>query len=423
MRTTRLAIERLEERGLLAGYDLSSFGLHQSDTRLPGPRDAALDDTSGVAYVADSAGNRIFVVRNEPTAIYEYRLSGDRPPSLLRSIELTGLMGPDRRRGGDTEGIVYLGRTDAGEERFAVVEERIGHIQTFAVSPKTAKVDRSDMKSVVPKSNPANGRNDGLEGITFRPGDDAAGGSFYVVKEAGEKMGVWRVAMDGETTEVEVTDRAGKRLDKIVKDLADLHFAMVEGAPTLFVLSQEDARILKIKLEGDGEAGERGTVIAQRNLAPDFAREAKYAEGIVFSPDGREMIVVGEPAEIFHCRIRETGEKGVESKCSTARGETCGGDAVDAVFAAGLAGCVGAAVRGFGARRRGRAGVLRRNGGVFPCPGGVGLSATGNCKMKIGNWKLEIGDWKSEIGNCWSVVRGPWLVMVETDCGARCVPL
>ena len=360
MAHARLMVERLDERRLLAGYDLANYALHQMDTRLPNPPDTTLDDVSGVAYVADAAGDRIFVVRNEPTAVYEYRLADGRPPSLLRTIAMTGLSG-DGRKGGDTEGIVYLGRTDTGDERFAIVEERIGHIQTFAISPKATTVDRADMKAIVPKTNPVTGGNDGLEGITYRRDGDGDGGSegnggsdgaFYVVKEAGKNMGVWRVTMDGETTEVDVKDRAGTPLSKVVKDLADIHFAEVDGAPTLFVLSQEDRRILQIKLE-EGS----GTIVAERKLEPDFAREAKQAEGIVFSPDGRELIVVGEPAAIFHCRIRNRVEKGVDEKCSS------GADAVDALLAAGLAVCwEAAAIRRTQLTRRRASGIASPRG-------------------------------------------------------------
>jgi uncharacterized protein YjiK len=341
----RLMVERLDERRLLAGYDLANYALHQMDTRLASPPDTALDDVSGVAYVADAAGDRIFVVRNEPTAVYEYRLADGRPPSLVRTIKLTGLSGDGRKSGGDTEGIVYLGQTDAGDERFAIVEERIGHIQTFAISAKTTTVDRSDMKPIVPKTNPVTGGNDGLEGITYRRRGDADG-DFYVVKEAGKNMGVWQVKGDGETTEVDVRDRAGTPLSKVVKDAADIHYAEVDGAPTLFVLSQEDRRILQIKLEGTS-----GTIVAKRRLEPDFAREAKQAEGIVFSPDGRDLIVVGEPAMIFHCRVRD--EKDADLKCST------GVHAVDVIFGAGL--LMSGIRAGFWARREDDASTRRPN--------------------------------------------------------------
>jgi uncharacterized protein YjiK len=173
---SKLTVERLDERCLLAGYDLAGYALHQPNTRLPSPPDAALDDISGVAYVADSTGDRIFVVRNEPTAVYEYRLAEGRPPALLRTITLTGLSGAGRKTGGDTEGIAYLGRTANGDERFAVVEERIGHIQLFAVTSKTTTIDQSGMKAIVPKVNPVTGGNDGLEGIAFRPSGEAGPG-------------------------------------------------------------------------------------------------------------------------------------------------------------------------------------------------------------------------------------------------------
>jgi hypothetical protein len=204
-RGRRARAELLESRSLLAGFDINDYVPFSLDRRLETP--AVIPDISGAAYVSDANGENLYLVRNTSNphqeAIYHFALNERLAPAHVRTIALTGFFDFNFggtigiQIGGDTEGITYLGPAGANGHEFAIVEERIGHINILTILPNTVSINKAtQMTTIVPNPNPINGGNDGLEGISFRPNEPGtADDQFYVAKESdGPNRGVWQMS-------------------------------------------------------------------------------------------------------------------------------------------------------------------------------------------------------------------------------------
>jgi hypothetical protein len=112
--SSRLSLEPLEERRLLAAFDLSGYEEHFKDTDLPGTNE---NDFSGVAYHEPSGS--FFIVDNGANAnngaIFEYKYNSTFTAltKQSREIDFTGFDDPnlpqptpDSLREGDPEEIV-----------------------------------------------------------------------------------------------------------------------------------------------------------------------------------------------------------------------------------------------------------------------------------------------------------------------------
>jgi uncharacterized protein YjiK len=314
-------MEALESRAMLAAFDLSEY-IRLSD--VSEFAEAGLLQVSGAAYVPVGSEEHLFVIRNTPDNIREYRLDERNAPEFIRTITLTGF-GNNTAVAGDTEAITYLGPDGSTGQNFAIVEERIGRIQLLTIPNGTTNidVDLEDLEAIEPSPTIVDTGNDGLEGIAYRANDiqDPDDDLFYVAKEeGGNNRGVWQVERDGSATHllicaspidpeetecIEDTD-----LYDIVADVSDIHYGNVNGVDTLFVLSEKSPgsanhnQVLRVELEGTF-----GLIVDTLTL-PD-GTDLRQPEGITFTPNGSDMIVVGEPgdppnaadsSQVFHYR-------------------------------------------------------------------------------------------------------------------------
>jgi uncharacterized protein YjiK len=300
---------------MLAGFDLPDYIRFNSGSRL-GTDQASIAQTSGAAHVVVGSEEHLFTIHNSPDEIREFRLRERDTPLLLRTIEIEGFVdNPQGDDGGDTEGITYLGPGIGGGHEFAIVEERLGLINVLTVPSSGANpINKSTMTQITPSPTIINGGNDGLEGIAFRAnGAGTADDVFYVVKEFdGANRGVWQVnRSNGAATQLTVCSNpscaVGTRLYDLVGDLSDIHYAKVNGVDTLFLLSEEgpgdpdENRVLRVTV--DGTSG----LISETLALPDN-EDFLQPEGLTFTPNGSDMIVVGEPStnatsQFFHYRV------------------------------------------------------------------------------------------------------------------------
>jgi uncharacterized protein YjiK len=261
----------------------SPFYLLDSRPRMAVPNGPALGNFSGVAF--NPVTNSLFVVDNGVSHVYEYDLTG----AHRRTITTTGF--------DDTEGIYWL-----GGDRFALLEEKTTHINLITIDATTTAITKSSLPApdvirpdLVPGDpglgslNPT-GLNTGLEGVAF----DAARNVYYVTKEKSEgtpgdhSVNIFAVAPDGVATVLfNPSVRHGASptsLTGVATDIADIHYD--PRTEHLIVLSQESRRLIEVTLAGE--------VIRTRT------QPGTQAEGITFTPDGRDLYVVGENREFFH---------------------------------------------------------------------------------------------------------------------------
>lgn len=287
----RQSILGLAALSLLAGlqpaaaFELSDFVLHRSIDRLEPPPSEDPQDFSGVTMVVDADGRRrIFIVDNKKTSIYEYDLEG----KYQRTIRGKGF--------DDTEGIVYL-----GNDKFAIVEERIAEISIVTIDAATTSIDKKDAQVIKPRLvadgsslNPG-GKNSGLEGIGY----DARRNVLYVVKEKDGRR-LYEVRIDGEPGAATLLDEPTKALKAQMDDLSGLHFD--NASQDFFVVSDESNCIARV-----------GPIGPCRGI---LKLDGEQVEGITLSPDGVDLVVVGEARQFFHYRRSQTSQTSQTSETS-----------------------------------------------------------------------------------------------------------
>jgi len=282
LRVRILRLEGLEDRRLLAAFDLGDYERINNVQQLA---TSIVDrDWSGVAYYQDSAGDEfIFAISNDVERIEKYALDGSGADGS-NSLQQVALVNFD-----DTEGITWM-----GGDHFAVIEEGSGDISIFTITSSTTSIDKmslasSDVIELTGTDSQNLPDNDhGLEGLTFVDGDPETTSDdiFYIVKEettgsgATEgKMGVYKVERsNGNTTEF-LTDFSGVPAGVDIEDLADIHYA--NGS--LFLLSEKgDEEVVRYDIAD--EAFDSGV----------FTDVQGDAEGLSLRPDGFEMFVVAD---------------------------------------------------------------------------------------------------------------------------------
>jgi len=260
-----------------SAFELSDFVLHRRIELLESPPSENPQDFSGVTMVVDSKGQRrVFIVDNKTTSIYEYDLDG----KYQRTIRGKGF--------DDTEGIVYL-----GNDRFAIVEERIAEISIVTIDATTTSIDKKDAQVLKPRLavdgsslNP-DGENSGLEGIGY----DADRNVLYVVKEKSGRR-LYEVRIDGEPGAATLLDGPTKTLKTQLDDFAGMHFD--NASHDFFVISHESNCVAQV-----------GPIGPCRSI---LKLNGKQVEGITLSPDGVDLVVVGEARQFFHYRRPQTSD-------------------------------------------------------------------------------------------------------------------
>jgi uncharacterized protein YjiK len=240
------------------------------------------NNTSGVTYCANS--NTLFVVRNDPTRVYEYDLYGNE----LRQINLVDGWY-------DTEGICWLGGT-----RFAIAEEQKSASETTTsrlslvnIHPETVAVGRGNNELI--KSWDISGvvQNRGVEGVAY----DASRELLYFITEKPMAGGAWHVRQldinseSGNITPVlnltDVFNQVNNLLGSNISDCSDLFYLNER----FFLLTEEPsgaANNYVIEVSRDGQT------IYGVYAVPEF----QQPEGICLLPSGRVMYVCGEPNQL-----------------------------------------------------------------------------------------------------------------------------
>ena len=275
-------------------YELSDFDLQQSIELLEPPAGEDPKDFSGVTMVVgDDGKRRIFIVDNKTMSVYEYDLGG----KYHRTIRGKGFQ--------DTEGIIHL-----GGDRFAIVEERIAQISIVTIDATTTSIDKKDAQVIKPhladgsSLNPG-GKNVGLEGIAY----DAKRNVFYVIKEKNGRN-LYEVQIEGEPGAATLLEGPTKALNAKLDDLAGLHFD--NASRNFFVLSHESNCVVQLEPTG-----------TYRDI---LKLNGKQVEGVTLSPDGIDLVVVGEARQFFHFRRKQTSDIIAPSVTSTVGGSEQGND-------------------------------------------------------------------------------------------------
>ncbi len=266
---------------LLAGlqpataFELSDFVLQKSIDLLEAPPSEDPQDFSGVTMVVDADGRRrIFIVDNKTVSVYEYDLNG----KYQRTIRGEGF--------DDFEGIVYL-----GNDKFAIVEERRAEISIVTIDATTTSIDKEDAQVIKPRLaadgsslNPGN-TNSGLEGLGY----DAKRNVLYVVKEKDSRQ-LYEVQIDGEPGAATLLGGPTKALKAELDDFAGLHFD--NASQDFFVISHESNCVARI-----GPTGPCRGILKVNG---------RQVEGVTLSPDGVDLVIVGEARQFVHYRRPQT---------------------------------------------------------------------------------------------------------------------
>lgn len=249
---------------------LDNYNLVTHIATLPNPGDNPTN-FSGVAYNYDTGG--LFIIDNGNESVYEYTTAG------VPVRKITGI-GFD-----DTEGIVYL-----GANRFAIIEEGIKSISVVTIGSSTTTITKSGATVINPNIAGTFG-NSGFEGVAF----NSASNAFYAVKEKTTTTGgtvakgVYQVANTPGSAATTPLGAVSATLDPLATDLSDIFFDPSVGGH-LYVLSHEGTRVMEVGLDG--------TLYGNRALT------GAQLEGITFSPDMRNMFVIGEQRDFYHYRVK-----------------------------------------------------------------------------------------------------------------------
>ena len=260
-------------------FELSDFSLQQSIELLERPGSENPKDFSGVTMVVgDDGGRRIFIIDNKTTNIYEYDLDG----KYHRTIRGKGFADP--------EGIVYM-----GDDKFAIVEERIAEISIVTINATTRSIDKKDAKVIKPRLaaggsslNP-DGGDSGLEGIGY----DAKRNVLYVVKEKNARQ-LFEVQIDDKPGAATLLKEPTKALNAKLDDLGGLHFD--NASRDFFVISHESHCIVQLGPTGP--------------CRDTLELKGKQVEGVTLSPDAVDLVVVGEGRQFLHYRRTPTDSTG-----------------------------------------------------------------------------------------------------------------
>ncbi|MCH8048416.1 MAG: hypothetical protein IID44_32370, partial [Planctomycetes bacterium] len=333
---SRLSLEPLEDRRLLAAFDLSGYELYNNFTDLTG---TSADDFSGVVYHEPT--DSFFIIDNGANtnngAIFEYEYNSTFTSLVKqREIVFTGFddpnlpqPNPDSLREGDPEEIVYL-----GNNKFAFVREQMGIIHEFLIDAdgpddgnvidgdtnsdgSTDTIDESTVEDqvlteITMDKNPndfdgANTNNDNIEGLAYNPdgnfdsiADDPV---YYAVKELnwtdidspanGNEILYQIDASDGTTTSIDVSGLINELGTS--NDASGLAFA----GGYLFITSERDAnktQVTRLTRTGSNWA------FAGGNDDRFSLSGMPQPEAITFSTDGFDMFIVGENRQFRHYR-------------------------------------------------------------------------------------------------------------------------
>ncbi|GAF69568.1 unnamed protein product, partial [marine sediment metagenome] len=133
------------------------------------------------------------------------------------------------------------------------------------------------------------GGNSGLEGIGY----DAKRKVFYVVKEKNGRR-LFEVQIDDKPGAATLLKEPTKALNAKVDDLGGLHFD--NASRDFFVISHESHCIVQLGATGP---------------CRDILKfEGRQVEGITLSPDGVDLVVVGEARQLIHYRRTPTESPG-----------------------------------------------------------------------------------------------------------------
>ncbi|MCH8047974.1 MAG: SdiA-regulated domain-containing protein [Planctomycetes bacterium] len=308
-RQTRLCgFEQLEDRRLLAAFDLGSYEKNTDiDKNLSG---TSLDDFSGAAYQTRDSTEWIYIIDNNASGtIVKYKKDG----TFEKTISMVGFSDP--------EAITHI-----TGDIFAVIEEKrvnvVNNMQEFNITiftilPGTTSIDKNSLNQNAPTDSPPTSgiiklthadlndgdstRNQGPEGLAYDT-NGASDGYFYFAKEKKSQnpldndVFIFRVPDKGGTVEAVVVDTltVNEPNPRVVKDISDIYFVRTAAQPDgrLFVMSDESKKVLTVDMDADvdpaSDQGLIGTIVssAERSLPT-----TQY-EGLTFSPDGFEMTVV-----------------------------------------------------------------------------------------------------------------------------------
>ncbi|HYW81298.1 MAG TPA: SdiA-regulated domain-containing protein, partial [Thermoguttaceae bacterium] len=180
-----------------------------------------------------------------------------------------------------------------GNDRFAIVEERLAEISIVTIDATTTSIDKKDAQVIRPRLavdgtslNP-DGENSGLEGIGY----DARRNVLYVVKEKKARR-LYEVQIDGQPGAATVLDGSTKALKAQLDDFAGMHFD--SASQDFFVLSDESNCVAQV-----------GPIGPCRSI---LRLDGKQVEGVTLSPDGVDLVVVGEARQFFHYRRPQAGQ-------------------------------------------------------------------------------------------------------------------
>jgi hypothetical protein len=314
---SRLSLERLEDRRLLAAFDLSGYEEHYKDTDLPGTSD---DDFSGVVYHEPTLS--FFIIDNGANSdngrIHQYKYDSNFDlVHQTREIDLKNF--EDQETGlkeGDPEGITWM-----GGDKFAFVRERVGFIHEFWIDTDgpvdadsdvdgdltgapvdtTEEIDKNggSISTITPNPDPSRDNNVSLEGIAYDSDRDV----FYVVKESswldldstnGTEI-IYEVQTDGTVTPIHV---AGLTSELSGRDVSDVYYA----DDHIFIITEQGLnQITRITWNPTSSAWEFDTN-DDDDIRDGADVPATQPEAITFSTDGFDMFVVGEPRQFYHYR-------------------------------------------------------------------------------------------------------------------------
>lgn len=256
---------------LMAGlYNLSDYQLVTHIPSLPDPPGGAAD-YSGVAYNPNTG--TLFILSNGNSHIFEYSTTG----TFLRRITTTGFT--------DSEDIVHMGGT-----QFAIVEEGLKSISMFNILPLTTSLTKAGSTVITPSggSIPAGSLgNSGFEGLAY----NSSLNSFYVFKEQSSR-GAWRVPIATPSASINLST-INTTLNSGAGALTDYSGAYFDNNPggNIYVVSHLSNKITEVTTGG---------VLVNTRVQP-----GTQVEGITFSPDMKNMYIVGEAREYFHYTVPE----------------------------------------------------------------------------------------------------------------------
>jgi len=261
----------LTSNSLSAGlYNLSDYQLVSHIPSLPDPPGGAAD-YSGVAYNPNTG--TLFILSNGNSHIFEYTTTG----TFLRRITTTGFT--------DSEDIVYM-----GGNQFAIVEEGLKSISMFNILPLTTSLTKAGSTVITPSggSIPTGSLgNSGFEGLAY----NSSLNSFYVFKEQSSR-GAWRVPIATPSASINLST-INSTLNSGAGALTDYSGAFFDNNPggNIYVLSHLSNKITEVTTGG--------VLVATR------AQPGTQVEGITFTPDMKNMFIIGEAREFYHYTVPE----------------------------------------------------------------------------------------------------------------------